>query len=66
LKKDRQRIVAAILGLSEEPRPSGCRKLSGRGKYRIRYGDYRIVYSVEGVILVVAIVKTGHRRDVCR
>jgi mRNA interferase RelE/StbE len=66
LKKDRQRIVAAILGLSEEPRPSGCRKLSGKDKYRIRSGDSRVVYAVQDVVLVVTIVKVGHRRDVYR
>jgi mRNA interferase RelE/StbE len=66
LKKDRQRIVAAILNLADDPRPSGCRKLSGREKYRIRCGDYRIVYSVQDVILVVTIVRVGHRSDVHR
>ncbi len=66
LKKDRQRIVAAILGLADDPHPPGCRKLSGRNKYRIRCGDYRVVYSVEDVVLVVTIVKVGHRRDVYR
>lgn len=66
LKKDRQRIVAAILALADDPRPSGCRKLSGRAKYRIRCGDYRVVYSVEDVILVVTIAKVGHRSDVYR
>ena len=66
LKKDRQRIVAAILSLADDPRPSGCRKLSGRDKYRIRCGDYRVVYSVQGVVLVVTIVRVGHRSDVYR
>ena len=66
LKKDRQRIVAAILSLADDPRPSGCRKLSGRDKYRIRCGDYRVVYSVQDVILVVTIVRVGHRSDVYR
>jgi mRNA interferase RelE/StbE len=66
LKKDRQRIVAAILALADDPRPSGCRKLSGRDKYRLRCGDYRVVYSVKDVILVVTIAKVGHRSDVYR
>jgi mRNA interferase RelE/StbE len=66
LKKDRQRTVAAILALADDPRPSGCRKVSGRDKYRIRCGDYRVVYSVEDVILVVTIAKVGHRSDVFR
>ncbi len=66
LKRDRQRIVAAILALADDPRPSGCRKLSGRDKYRIRCGDYRVVYSVEDFVLVVTIVKVGHRSDLYR
>ena len=65
-KKDRRRIVQVILSLAEEPRPSGCRKLSGKDKYRIRSGQYRIVYAVEDAILVVTIVKIGHRREVYR
>ena len=66
LKKDRQRIVEAILSLADDPRTSRCRKLSGRDKYRIRCGDYRVVYSVQDVILVVTIVRVGHRSDVYR
>ena len=65
-KKDRQRIVRAILSLAQDPRPSGCRKLSGRDKYRLRSGQYRIVYAVQDAILVVTIMKVGHRRDVYR
>ena len=65
-KKDRQRIVTAIRALADEPRPTGCRKLSGRGKYRIRCGDYRVVYAVVDVVLVVTVVKIGHRLDVYR
>jgi mRNA interferase RelE/StbE len=66
LKRDRQRIVAAILALADDPRPVGCRKLSGRDKYRIRCGDYRVVYSVHDAILVVAVVKLGRHSDACR
>ena len=65
-KKDRRRIVRAIRSLAEDPRPAGCRKLSGKDKYRIRSGQYRIVYAVRDAILVVTIVKVGHRRDVYR
>jgi len=65
-KKDRQRIVRVILSLAEEPRPSGCRKLSGRDKYRLRSGQYRIVYAVEDAVFVVTIVKIGHRSSVYR
>ena len=65
-KKDRQRIVRAILSLAQDPRPAGCRKLSGRDRYRLRSGQYRIVYAVQDAILVVTIMKVGHRRDVYR
>jgi mRNA interferase RelE/StbE len=65
-KKDRRAIVRAIRSLAEEPRPSGCRKLSGRDKYRIRSGHYRILYAIEDAVLVVTIVKVVHRRSVYR
>ena len=65
-KKDRRRIVRAIQSLAEDPRPAGCRKLSGKAKYRIRSGAYRIVYAVRDAVLVVTIVRVGHRRDVYR
>ena len=65
-KKDRQRIVRAILPLAQDPRPAGCRKLSGRDKYRIRSGQYRIIYGVEDAVSVVIIVKVGHRSGAYR
>ena len=65
-KKDRQRIVQKIRQLAEDPRPPGCQKLSGRDRYRIRQGPYRIVYSVEDDRLIVYVVKVGHRSDVYR
>ena len=65
-KKDRQRVVGRIAALSEDPRPPGCTKLSGREAYRVRQGSYRIVYTVEDDALVVEVVKVGHRRDVYR
>lgn len=65
-KRDRQRIVERIAGLSEDPRPAGCQKLSGQEAYRIRQGAYRIIYSIADTRLVIEIVKVGHRRDVYR
>jgi mRNA interferase RelE/StbE len=65
-KKDRQRVVARIEALADDPRPSGCTKLSGREAYRIRQGAYRVVYTVADEVLVVEVVKVGHRRDVYR
>ena len=65
-KADRQRIVRRIRGLAAIPRPPGCEKLSGRDRYRVRQGKYRIVYSIEDEDLVVYVVKVGHRKDVYR
>jgi mRNA interferase RelE/StbE len=65
-KKDRQRIVGRIHRLAENPRPQGAQKLSGRDRYRIRQGVYRIVYSIEDDRLVVVVIKVGHRNDVYR
>jgi mRNA interferase RelE/StbE len=63
---DRRRVVERIGTLAEDPRPPGCEKLAGGERYRVRQGDYRIVYSIEDQHLIVWIVKVGHRRDVYR
>ena len=66
-KKDRQRIVAGIRSLADDPRPSGCEKLAGQDdRYRIRVGRYRIIYEIGDTQLVVFVVKVGHRKDVYR
>jgi len=65
-KKDRQRLVRRIELLGEDPRPAGCQKLTGGDRYRVRQGQYRIVYEIREDELVVLVVKLGHRRDVCR
>jgi mRNA interferase RelE/StbE len=58
-------LEAAILGLADDPRPPGCRKLSGRkDEWRIRVGDWRVIYRVEGVRLVVIVVAVGARGGV--
>lgn len=64
--KDRRKIIARIEGLASEPRPHGCEKLSGLEQYRVRQGDYRVVYSVDDGTRLVLVVKVGHRRDVYR
>ena len=64
--KDRKRIATKIQQLASEPRPAGTEKLSGQEKYRLRQGNYRILYSVDDAQLAVVIVKIGHRRDVYR
>jgi mRNA interferase RelE/StbE len=65
-KSDLQRIIERIGSLAEDPRPIGCEKLSGQEKYRVRQGNYRIIYSIQDTELTVWVVKVGHRREVYR
>jgi len=65
-KKDVQRILNRIGGLVDDPRPAGAEKLSSDEKYRIRQGNYRILYTIEDDIITVTVVKVGHSRDVYR
>jgi len=65
-RKDLRKLVKRIQTLSGNPRPHGSQKLSSREQYRIRQGDYRIVYSVDDQGLLIDIVKIGHRRDIYR
>lgn len=63
----RCRVDAHIRGLAREPRPQGVEKLSGSEcSYRIRVGDYRILYEIHDDILHVLVVKIAHRREVYR
>ena len=64
--KDRRRIVDRIQALANEPRPPGVEKLSGAEKYRVRQGDYRILYTIDDGANTLVVVKIGHRRDVYR
>ncbi len=65
---DREKVTAAIVALSEDPRPHGVRTLKGkRGDYlRLRVGDYRVIYRVQEEILTVLVIRVGHRREVYR
>ena len=63
---DRQRLQAAIALLAGDPRPPNARRLSGRPGYRVRVGDYRIIYTVDQEVLLVVVVTLGHRREVYR
>ena len=63
---DLRRILAAIESLAKQPRPAGLEKLSDRERYRIRQGDYRIIYEVFDDEMRVIVVKVGHQRDVYR
>ena len=66
-KRDRQRIVARILALANEPRPMGCEKLAGASyRYRIRVGRYRVVYAIADDELLVLVVRVADRKDVYR
>jgi mRNA interferase RelE/StbE len=61
------RIRKATDALATDPRPYGCKKLTGQGdKYRLCVGDYRIVYSVEDEELIILVIDLGHRRDIYR
>lgn len=64
---EQQRIRAAIDLLADTPRPPGCSALAGEADtYRVRVGDYRIVYEVHDRVLLIQVVRVGHRRDVYR
>lgn len=66
-KRERVRIIAKIEALGDEPRPSGSKKLVGEDDvWRIRIGDYRVIYRVKDAALVVLVIKIGHRREVYR
>ena len=64
--KDRKRVAAKLRRLASEARPPGTEKLSGQENYRLRQGDYRVVYSVDDDEATVVIFKIGYRRDVYR
>jgi mRNA interferase RelE/StbE len=64
---DLRRVVDCIHDLAQQPRPSGCEKLSGEAeRYRVRQGDYRIVYGIDDAARLIEVVKIGHRREVYR
>jgi len=63
---DQERVIDRIRSLSNDPRPSGTKKLSGEEKYRIRQGDYRILYQIDDETITVVVVRIGHRRDAYR
>jgi mRNA interferase RelE/StbE len=60
------RILKRIEALQDDPRPPGSEKLSGQERYRIRQGIYRIVYEIADDILIVTVVKVGHRKTAYR
>jgi mRNA interferase RelE/StbE len=58
------KIKKAILGLSNNPRPAGYKKLKGRDGFRIRVANYRIIYDINDEILLVSVIEMGHRKDI--
>jgi mRNA interferase RelE/StbE len=65
--KDLSKIIQKIKSLSEHPRPVGCEILAGDDVlYRIRQGDYRIIYEIDDALRQIAVLKIGHRREVYR
>lgn len=66
-KPDRRRILARVGLLADNPHPAGAIMLKGRhGDWRIRVGDYRVIYTVDHEILVVLVIDVARRRDICR
>jgi mRNA interferase RelE/StbE len=64
--EDYQRIRDVIRGLAENPRPSGCLKLTGRDGWRVRVGNYRIIYEINDIEMKIIVFDLGHRKDIYR
>ena len=65
-KKDREKLIAKIRNLANDPRPNGSEKLAGDDKHRLRHGVYRVLYEVDDATVVVIVVRVAHRREVYR
>jgi mRNA interferase RelE/StbE len=63
---DKKRIDVALTLLSENPIPPKAKKLAGRDGYRIRVGDFRIIYEIQKSVLIVLVIDIGHRREIYR
>ncbi|WP_426997050.1 type II toxin-antitoxin system RelE family toxin [Pseudarthrobacter sp. N5] len=62
----RRRILVSIAELGTDPRPTGCKKLTGeQSAWRIRIGDHRVLYEIQDNILTITVVRVAHRREVC-
>jgi len=61
---DFSKLKAAMFSLSDNPRPNGYKKLKGRDGYRIRVGNYRIIYEIFDNILLVDVINLGHRKEI--
>lgn len=58
------KIIEMIYALANNPYPHGCKKLSGREAWRIRIGNYRVIYEINESVLIILVVKIGHRKDI--
>lgn len=63
-RDDYERTKESIGNLSDNPRPPGCKKLTGRDGWRIRVGDYRVIYEIDDAGQTVTVLHVGHRRDI--
>ncbi len=63
---DERRVRAALDALAYNPRPPGCMRLTGSSRWRIRVGDYRVIYEIDDPARTIIVVMMGHRRDVYR
>jgi mRNA interferase RelE/StbE len=64
--RDRRRVVRRVRALAEDPRPPGAEKLRGIELYRVRQGDYRVLYEIADAERAITVIKIGNRRDVYR
>jgi mRNA interferase RelE/StbE len=67
IPKDRRELIVAVLDdLQKQPRPPGAKKLAGVDGYRVRKGDYRVLYTIDDAARLVRVYRVGHRREVYR
>ena len=65
--EDFQRVIGHIKGLAENPRPTGCRKITGSERdWRIRIADYRVIYEIDDKAMAVRVMRVRHRREAYR
>jgi len=64
--QERHRIIPVLLNLEQEPRPTGVEKVRGTELWRIREGDYRLIYHIDDEEKIITVVRIGHRRDIYR
>lgn len=63
---DYKKVKQVILNLANDPRPPGSKKLKGRPGWRIRQGDYRVIYEIQDHLLIITVLDVGNRRDIYR